>query len=155
MLSLSININSALQRNSYWFWSFFEVNNNMKYWVFNRFQMQLGCLDALELWVLSCIVSNLSSKLAFKGTTKLYFMHCSRSVIILFSTGLYKSAFSTYSLGKTSFSFLCVLVFHVFISLGFSFCFLCSKLPSKQWLQRKQRHGRQNNLRETINYYEK
>ena len=36
-----------------------------------------------------------------KGATKLYFMHYSCVVIILFSTGLCKSAFSTYSFGKT------------------------------------------------------
>ena len=34
----------------------------------------------------------------FKGATKLYFMYYSGVVIILLSTGLYKSAFSTYSL---------------------------------------------------------
>ena len=31
----------------------------------------------------------------FKGATKLYFMHCSYVVIILFNTGLYKSGFAT------------------------------------------------------------
>ena len=49
----------------------------------------------------------------------MYFMHYSRVVIILFSTGLYKSAFSTYSFGKTRFSFFYVLVFRVSVSLCF------------------------------------
>ena len=56
-----------------------------------------------------------------KGATKLYFMFYFRVVIILFSTGLYKSAFSTYDFGKTSFSSFCVLVFRVSVSLGFNF----------------------------------
>ena len=43
----------------------------------------------------------------FKGATHLYFMYCSHVVIILFRTGLCKSAFSTYSLIK--------LVFHLFV----------------------------------------
>ena len=42
-------------------------------------------------------------------------------VIILFSAGLYKSAFSTYSFGKTRFSSFCVLVFRVSVSLTFNF----------------------------------
>ena len=57
----------------------------------------------------------------FKGATKLHFTDYSRVVIILFSTGLYKSAFSTYSFGKTRFSSFCVLVFRVSVSLGFNF----------------------------------
>ena len=36
-------------------------------------------------------------------------------------TGLYKSAFSTYSFGKTRFSSFCVLVFRVSVSLAFNF----------------------------------
>ena len=43
----------------------------------------------------------------FKGATHLYFMYCSHAVIILFRTGLCKSAFSTYSLIK--------LVFRLFV----------------------------------------
>ena len=53
--------------------------------------------------------------LVLKGATKLYFMRYSRVVIILFSTDLYNSVFSTYSFGKTRFSFFCVLLFHVSI----------------------------------------
>ena len=34
----------------------------------------------------------------FKGATKFYFMYYSRVIIILVSTGLYKSAFSIYLL---------------------------------------------------------
>ena len=56
-----------------------------------------------------------------KGATKLYFMYYFRVVIILFSTGLYKSAFSTYDFGKTSFSSFCVLVLRVSVSLVFNF----------------------------------
>ena len=40
---------------------------------------------------------------AFKGATKLHFMYCSHVVIILFSPGLYKSAFFTYSLVNLGF----------------------------------------------------
>ena len=58
-----------------------------------------------------------------KGATKLYFMHYSCVVIILFSASLCKSAFSTDSIGKTRFSFFCFLVFHVSISLVFIFLF--------------------------------
>ena len=58
---------------------------------------------------------------AFKGATKLYFMYCSRVVIILFSPGLYKSAFFYLFFGKFSFSSFCVLVFRVSVSLGFNF----------------------------------
>ena len=42
----------------------------------------------------------------FKGATKLYFMHCSYEVIILFNTGLYKSGFATVFFGKLFFVFL-------------------------------------------------
>ena len=35
---------------------------------------------------------------SFKGATRFYFLYYSRVVIILLSTGLYKSAFSTYLL---------------------------------------------------------
>ena len=62
----------------------------------------------------------------FKGATKLHFTDYSRVVIILFSTGLYKSAFSTYSFGKITFLSFCVLVFHVSISLVFSLYCFCS-----------------------------
>ena len=56
-----------------------------------------------------------------KGATKLHFMYHSRVVIVLFSARLYKSAFSTYSFGKTSFSSFYVLVFRVPASLAFNF----------------------------------
>ena len=55
-------------------------------------------------------------------------------VIILFSTGLYKSAFSTYSFGKTRFSSFCVLVFRVSVSLAFNFQF-CSMLELNAYLK--------------------
>ena len=47
-------------------------------------------------------------------------------VIILFSTGLYKSAFCAYFFGKTRFSSFWVVFFHVSISFIFSFSFFCS-----------------------------
>ena len=56
-----------------------------------------------------------------KGATKSYPMYYSRVVIILFSAGLYKSAFSTYSFDKTSFSSFCVLAFRLSVSLAFIF----------------------------------
>ena len=55
--------------------------------------------------------------LLLKGATKkLYFMYCSCVVIILFSPGLYKAAFSTYSLVK--------LVFHLFVFFVFLYLWL-------------------------------
>ena len=60
--------------------------------------------------------------LNFDGATKLYFMHYSHVVIISFITGFYKSAYSTYSFGKTRSSFDYVLVlfrFFVFLYLWF------------------------------------
>ena len=59
--------------------------------------------------------------MCLKGATKLYFMYYLCVVIILFSTDLYKPAFSTCDFGKTSFSSFCVLVFRVSVSLGFNF----------------------------------
>ena len=53
-----------------------------------------------------------------KGATKLYFMYYSRVVIILFSEGLCKSAFSTCSYGKTRFSSFC-----------FGFLFVIMEIP--------------------------
>ena len=60
-----------------------------------------------------------------------YFLHYLRVVITLFSTGLYKSAFFTYSFGETRFSSFCVLAFYVSISLGLgSYIFLLYVLNS-------------------------
>ena len=59
----------------------------------------------------------------FKGAKKLYFMYYLREVTVLFGKGLYKSAFFTYSFGKTRFSYFCVLVFRVSVSLAFNFYF--------------------------------
>ena len=66
----------------------------------------------------------------FKGAKKLYFVYYLREVTILFSKGLYKSAFFTYSFGKTRFSYFCVLVFRVSVSLAFNFYFY-----SMFWIQ--------------------
>ena len=52
-------------------------------------------------------------------------MHHSSVVIILFSAGLYKSVFSTYSFGKIRFSAFFVFVFRVSVSLVFRFEFFC------------------------------
>ena len=53
----------------------------------------------------------------------MYFIYYSRVVIILFSTGFYKSAFSTYSLGKTR-SFFLLVFFFCFCIFGFQFLVL-------------------------------
>ena len=63
----------------------------------------------------------LTTKRGFEGAAKLYFILYFRVVIILFSTGLYKSAFSAYDFGKTSFSSFYVLVFSCFCIFGFQF----------------------------------
>ena len=60
-------------------------------------------------------VSTLSSFfliMTLKGAMKLYFMHYMLVVIILFNTGLFKSAISTYSFAKIL--FLCFLWFSVY-----------------------------------------
>ena len=46
-----------------------------------------------------------------KGATKLYFTHYSCVVIILFSTRLYQSVFSTYSFGKLVFCLSALFMF--------------------------------------------
>ena len=61
---------------------------------------QLMFCDFLILGVLSVFV---------KGATKLYFLHYSCVVIILFNTGLQKSVFSIYSFGKLVFLSFCIL----------------------------------------------
>ena len=53
--------------------------------------------------------------------------------IVLFSTNLYKSAYSTYAFGKSSFFFL-FFVFYVSMSLVFSFYFLIYVLNSMSFL---------------------
>ena len=61
-------------------------------------------------------------KLFIKGALKLYFMYYLRVVSVLFSTGLYKCAFSTYSFGKTRFSsFVCLYLWVLIFS--FPLCF--------------------------------
>ena len=70
------------------------------------------------------------------GATKLYFMHYSCVVIILLSTSLYKSVFSTYSFCKTRFSSFCVLAFYVFISLVLRFYYFCSSFCIQCHLKR-------------------
>ena len=57
-----------------------------------------------------------------KGDTKLYFMYYSRVVSILFSTGLHKSVFSSYSFGKTRFSSF-VFLYLWFLIFSFALCF--------------------------------
>ena len=53
----------------------------------------------------------MQSSFVLKGATQLYFMFYFRVVIILFNTGLYKSAFSAYKFGKTSFPYFCIFGF--------------------------------------------
>ena len=63
---------------------------------------------------------------SFNVATKLYFTRWLRVVIILFNTGLSRSAFSTYSLGKLvlvaflSFSCLCFLSFLLVLCFEFN-----------------------------------
>ena len=57
-----------------------------------------------------CVTLNVRD---FKGATKLYFKHYSCVVIILFNTGLYNSAFFTYSFGKLVFWISALFVFFV------------------------------------------
>ena len=52
-----------------------------------------------------------------KGAAKLYLIYYLHAVIILFSTGLYKSAFSNYSFGKLGdgvYVFFCVFC-HLYV----------------------------------------
>ena len=53
---------------------------------------------------------------------KLYFMYYLRVVSILFSTGFYKSAFSTFSFGKTRFLSFVFLYLRLLMS-SFGLCF--------------------------------
>ena len=53
------------------------------------------------------------SENTIKGAKKLYFTHYSCVVIILFNTGLLKSAFSSDSFGKLVFSLFALFVFSV------------------------------------------
>ena len=79
----------------------------------------LTCLILiLQLMLIHFSCSN--HKIFFKGATKMYFMYYSRVVSTLFSAGLHKSAFSTYSFDKTRFS-----SFFVSVSLAFNFWFCC------------------------------
>ena len=68
----------------------------------------------------------MQSNFMLKGATQLYFMFCFCLVIILLSTGLYKSAFTTHKFGKTSFPvflYLRVLIF------SFALCFEFNVFP--------------------------
>ena len=61
-------------------------------------------------WLLPIFQFLFISKIV-KGAVKLYFMYYLHAVIILFSTGLYNSAFSTYSFAKLGYRLsLCVCV---------------------------------------------
>ena len=51
--------------------------------------------------------------LTIKGAGKLYFIYYLYVVIILFSTGLYKSAFATYSFGELGYRLSMFFVFSV------------------------------------------
>ena len=78
----------------------------------------LGCFNKNITWEEQCFL---------KGATKLYLMHIFQVVIILFCPDLCKSAFSTYSFDKNSFSLS--FWFFVFLCLWllvFLFCVLNS-----------------------------
>ena len=84
-----------------------------------------------------CFITGCFIKL-FKGATKLYFMHHLRVVSILFSTGLFKFAFSTYLLVTLGFRLSCFCIF------GFNFYF-CSMF----WIQMSS--NRLNNIVLSVN----
>ena len=69
-----------------------------------------------------------------EGATKLYFIHCLHVFIVLFSTGLYKSAFSTYTFGNLGFC-SSIFWFFMFLYLWFlAFIFLFYVLNSMSFL---------------------
>ena len=88
---------------------FFSVVDILPSANFTESYIQNGCFWFLYFftWVIT------------KGATKFHFTHYLRVVIILFRTGLYKSALSTSSFGKTRFLSFCFFVFCVSV-----FCFL-------------------------------
>ena len=103
---------------------------NWQFWFFgpNLPKIIISCLkqeNRIFGWVHGCYLLQY-----IKGATKLYFMYYSCVVIILFSTRLYRSAFSTYAFGKTRFLCFCVLVFRVSVTLAFDF-----QICSLFWIQ--------------------
>ena len=75
-------------------------------------------ISSYQTFLLIHKIKNNAASVYFKGTTKLCFTHYMCVVIILFNTGLYKSAISTYSFAKLL--FLCLLWFSILY-----FEFLC------------------------------
>ena len=83
--------------------------------------------NGIRVWLYEIIQGN-TWNLIFKGATKLHF---SRVVIILVSTGLYKSVFSAhFFFWKTRFSSFCVLVFTIFVFKLLLFCSMFLDLMS-------------------------
>ena len=84
-----------------------KISDMVKIYFFDKY-VRLGGFEGRRCWqYFKMFLYDL------KGATKLYFTHYLCAVIILFSTGLYKPAFSTYSFGKLVFAsfwaFLCFL----------------------------------------------
>ena len=113
------------------FFNIFVLSQCMVYWIhfqnIHTFTYQKTLLHRLLLLVfkiiesLQCILKFLKIKLKFKRATKFNLMHYLGVVIILFSTGLYKSAFSTCSFDKTRFS---SFTFYFFCSMFWIHCHL-------------------------------
>ena len=89
-----------------------EVTKNSYYVLFPEGRQKK--VSAHGLYV---IIQSNPLNITFKGSTKLYFIHYLHVVIVLFSTGLYKSVFSVYSFGKLTFC----------LSMFWFFMFLCKK----------------------------
>ena len=87
-----------------------EVTKNSYYVLFPE-----GSQIKVSAHGLYVIIRSNPWNITFKRAMKLHFIHYLHVVIVLFSTGLYTSAFSTYSFGKLG--FLC---------FGFSFFYIFS-----------------------------
>ena len=99
----------------------FRVQKILKRKLFYKFFISFGVVGLESNQLAQKKFMSLITIPCFKGATKLYFMYYLRVVVILFSTGLCKSAYSDFSFGKTRFSSFCVLVFCVSVSLTLNF----------------------------------
>ena len=77
------------------FWLFAKIEDWVKYPIIHKHANHIICKDIFFCYI--------------KRAAKLYFTHYSYVVIILFSTGLQKSALSTNSFGKLFLRVLCFL----------------------------------------------
>ena len=71
-------------------------------------------MQQFEIFYLNYELFINAAKTVFKGAMKLYFMHYLCVIIVLFTTDLYKSGFSTCSLKKLGFFFSVFCVFCLF-----------------------------------------